>query len=235
MFFMIVIAGCGKTPPDKPLLEGTGTPTQQIGASTTSTSLHGAPIVVLANQSHLSTYPGGNMSLSITTSPYTVCQFLLYYGQSSPSKDLGIIPRTTDAQGNASWNWQVNLKVHTGTWPLKIIATASNGAVSTTTVNVTITLPPISLVSSQSNLIGYPKGNLLLTIATAPWINCDLVLNYGPGGVTKTLRASANDKGIAAWNWRIDRTALTGVWSLPITVTLPDGESTSSQVNVTIL
>lgn len=234
LFLLAVISGCGKTPPDRPLLDGAGTPTQ-AAAAPTGTASRGAPISVVADQSQLTAYPGGNMSLSIVTSPFTVCQIVVSYGQSTPSKALGLVPRTTDAKGNASWNWQVALNVHTGTWPLKVVATSSSGAVSTTTVNVTLTLPPISLLNGQSNLVGYPKDNLLLTIATAPWVGCELLLNYGPATPLKTLRASANARGVAAWDWRVDRTATAGVWPLTVTAILPDGETTSIRVNVTIL
>jgi len=232
LFLLAVISGCGKTAPDRPLLNGADTPTQAVAA--TGTATRGAPISV-SDQSHLSAYPGGNMSLSVVTSSFTVCQILVYYGQSTPSKALGLVPRTTDARGNASWTWQVALNVHTGTWPLKIVATASSGAVSTTMVNITVTLPPISLLNSQSNLIGYPKSNLLLTIATAPWVGCELFLNYGPASTSKTIRTSANVKGVAAWNWRVVSTATAGVWPLTVTVILPDGETTSTRVDVTIL
>ncbi len=235
MFCMVVIASCGNTPPDKPLLTGISTPTQQAVASTTNTSSHGAPIAVMADQSHLSAYPGGSMSLSISTSPYTICQFLVYYGQSTPSKSLGIIPRTTDANGKASWSWQVNPNVHTGTWPLKIIATAPNGAVSTSTVGINVIFPPINVVSSQTNLTGYPKDILTLTIATAPWVNCSLVLNFGPTIAAKTVHTSGGSKGIAVFNWHIDRSASAGVWPLTIMVSLPDGESSSTQVSMTVL
>lgn len=234
LFMLAVISGCGKTPPDRPLLNGADTPTQAVVGST-GTASRGAPISVVPDKSNLTAYPGGNMSLSITTSPFTVCQILVYYGQTTPSKALGLVPRTTDAQGNASWNWQVALNIHTGTWPLKIVATASSGAVSTTTVNITVTLPPISLLNSQSNLTGYPETNLLLTIATAPWVNCELFLNYGPASTVKTLRATANVKGVAVWNWRIVSAAAAGVWPLTVTVILPDGETTSTRVTVTIL
>jgi hypothetical protein len=158
----------------------------------------------------------------------------VYYGQSTPSKALGLVPRTTDSHGNASWNWQVAVNVHTGTWPLKVVATSPSGAVSTTTVNVTVTLPPISLLSSQSNLVAYPESNMVLTIATAPFVNCNLFLNYGPNTV-KTLRTSANVKGVAVWNWRVVKDAVAGVWPLTVTVVLPDGESTSTRVTVTVL
>ncbi len=234
MFCMVVIASCGNTPPDKPLLTGISTPTLQV-TTTANSSSQGAPIAVLADQSHLIAYPGGSMSLSISTSPYTVCQFLVYYGQSTPSKSLGIIPRTTDANGKASWSWQVNTTVHTGTWPLKIIATASNGAVSTSTVDINVTFPPINVVSSQTNLTGHPKDILTLTIATAPWVNCSLVLNFGPTIAAKTLHTSGGSKGIAVFNWHIDRSTSAGVWPLTIVVSLPDGESSSTQVSMTVL
>ena len=233
LFLLAVISGCGKTPPDRPLLNGADTPTQDVIASP-GTATRGAPVSVLSDQSQLTAYPGGNMSLSVVTSSFTVCQILVYYGQSTPSKAQGLVPRTTDSQGKASWTWQVALNVHTGTWPLKVVATSSSGAVSTTTVNITVTLPPISLLSSQSNLVGSPESNLLLTISTAPFVNCDLILNYGPATL-KTLRTSANVRGVAVWNWRVTRTAAAGVWPLTVTVTLPDGEATSTHVNVTIL
>lgn len=234
LFLLAVISGCGKTPPDQPLLNGTDTPTPSAAAPT-GTATRGAPISIVSAQSQLTGYPGGSMSLSVVTSPFTVCQIVVSYGQSTPSKALGLIPRTTDAKGNASWTWQVALNVHTGAWPLKVVATSSSGAVSTTTVNITVTLPPISVIGGQSTLVGSPKSNLLLTIATAPGVNCALLLNYGPASPLKTIHTSANGKGIAVWNWRIDRTATAGVWPLTAMVILPDGETTSIRVDVTIL
>src|SRR5689334_13718402 len=75
LFLLAVISGCAKTPPDQPLLNSTQVPTL-TAATPTGTASRGAPISVVAAQSNLTSYPGGNLSLSIVTSPFTVCQIV---------------------------------------------------------------------------------------------------------------------------------------------------------------
>src|SRR5437764_13853402 len=107
------------------------------------------------------------MTMTISTSPFAVCNFVVNYGLSTPSKAFGIIPRTADASGKASWRWQVDSGAHTGTWPLTISVMLANGAQATAKISAFVSLPPINVVGSQSNLIGRGKDNMMLTIATA--------------------------------------------------------------------
>jgi len=235
MICLFVLSGCGSSQTDHPLT--LGTPTGDQGGTATAdtgSSDSGIPIAVVADQSTLSAYPGGFMTMTVTTTPYAVCNFLIDYGLGAPSKTYGIIPRTADANGIASWHWQVDSAAHTGSWPLTISATLPNGKQSTAKIDVSVTLPPIGVVASQTNLNGAPKSQLTLTIQTAPGVDCTLLLGFGPGSNSKTLKARTGSQGLGSWNWNVPKDANPGVWPLTITVFLHDGESTSNQVNMTI-
>jgi hypothetical protein len=233
---LFLLSGCSGSAKSNDHPFALGTPGDQGGSATedAGTPSSGIPIVVVQDQSTLSTYPGGFMNMTVTTAPFAVCNFLVYYGLSTPSKTYGIVPVTANADGLASWKWQVDPAAHTGNWPLKITATLPNGQQSTQTIDVTVTLPPISVVSSQSILTGAPKSQLKLMIQTAPNVNCSLLLNFGPGSSSKTLKARTGSQGLANWTWNIPKDASPGVWPLTVTVTLQDGESTAIQVNETI-
>src|SRR5712691_11262057 len=187
MLCLFLLSGCGSAnEPDHPLTMGTaagdqGSPTADTGNQGTS-----IPIYVVNGQSALSSYPGGFMTITVSTSPFAVCNFIVYYGLSTPSKTFGIIPRTADANGIASWHWQVDGNARTGVWPVNITATLPSGEHATSKVNVFVTLPPINVVTSQTNLSGPPNSDLMLTIATAPSVDCTLLLNFGPGIQSKT-------------------------------------------------
>lgn len=241
MMFLVIclflFSGCGTVPPDQPLTSGTDTATDQgsPGSLTASVGSQVAPIKVIDAQTNVTTYPGGYMTLTISTSPFAVCNFAVSYGLSTPSKAGGITPRTADANGIASWRWQVEPGAHTGTWPLTLSAVLASGAQRSATVSVNVTLAPISVVSNQSNLTGSPTGNMALTIATAPSVDCTLLLNFGPGILNRTLSKKAGSNGIVSWSWRVDKDANAGVWPLTITVILLDGEKSSAQVKMTVL
>ena len=232
--YLFVMSGCGTTTPDQPLTTGVGTPVDQV--SPTASSGSGIAAIQLINsQTNLSAYPGGYMTMAISTSPFAVSNFVVNYGLSTPSKSSGVVPRTTDANGVANWRWQVELSAHTGVWPLTISAILPNGSRTTKQVNVTVTLAPINVVGSQSTLGAYPKGNMTLTIATAPQVMCTLQLNFGPGIPGRILRRKADSNGIAILTWHVDSLATPGRWPLILSVSLVDGESTSSSLSMTVL
>jgi hypothetical protein len=234
LMLCLCLAACGSSQVDHPLTAGTPIGEQGSPVVNTATPNSGFPIVVSDSQSTLTMYPGGFMTLTVTTNPYAVCNFTVYYGLSTPSKTYGIVPRTADANGIASWHWQVDGQAHTGAWPLSISATLPNGGHASTKVNVDVTLPPIN-VGSPTNLSGTPGSDLMLTIQTAPSVNCSLLLNFGPSIQSKTLTVHAGSAGTASWSWHVNKQAPPGTWPLTITVTLADGESSSSAVNMTIL
>lgn len=237
MICLFLFSGCGTVPADQPLTSSAGTATDQgpSGSLTASVDSQVAPIKVIDAQTNVTTYPGGYMTLTISTSPFAVCNFVVSYGLSTPSRAVGIAPRTADANGMASWRWQVEPGAHTGTWPLTISTILASGAQSSATVSVNVTLAPISVVANQSNLTGSPKGNMALTIVTAPSVDCALLLNFGPGILSRTLTKKADSNGIVSWAWRVDKDVNAGVWPLTITVTQLDGERSYAQVNMTIL
>ena len=235
---MVLLAACGGVPadPKHPLSEVTLTPGDTSTPTVTGTvNTHIQPIQVTSDAAGLTSYPGGQMTMTITTSPSANCTFVVSYGKSTPSAGIGITPHSADPHGNVTWTWQVDGNAHTGTWPLTVYATLAGGVKTSKIINVTVTLPSISVVSSQTNLSAYPKNDMVLTIATAPHVQCTLALNFGPSKAVKYLTTSSDSNGIASWTWHIDATAVPGTFSQGITVTLADGETTGSGVNMTIL
>lgn len=232
--YLFVMSGCGTTAPDKPLTAEVSTPVDQ-GSPTASSASAIAAIELINSQTNLSAYPGGYMTMAISTSPFAISSFVVNYGLSTPSKSPGIVPLTTDAHGVANWRWQVELGAHTGVWPLSISAILPNGSRTTKQVNVTVTLAPINVVGSQSILNAFPNRIMTLTIATAPRVSCTLLLNYGPGIPGRTLIRRADSNGIAILTWHVDGKATPGRWPLILTVSLLDGESTSSSLSITVL
>jgi hypothetical protein len=232
--YLLVMSGCGTTAPDQPLSAGVGTPLVQ-GSPVASPSSGIAPIELIQSQTNLSAYPGGYMTMAISTSPFAVSSFAVNYGLGAPSKAPGVVPRTTDAKGVANWRWQVELGARTGEWPLTISAILPDGSRTIKQVNVTVAFAPVNVVGSQSTLGAYPKGSMTLTIATAPRVSCTLQLNFGPGVPGRTLRRRADSNGTAVLTWRVDSQATPGRWPLILSVGLLDGESASSSLSITIL
>ena len=143
MFIMIcsfILSGCGSSSQkDTPLITADTSSSQQSPiASATSIGKPTASIKVIDAQSSLSSYPGGYMTMSISTSPAAICTITVYYGLNTPSKSFGIIPVTADRNGIASWHWKVPSSTPVGIWPLTISAVQVNGTKITTKVNVTV-------------------------------------------------------------------------------------------------
>lgn len=231
MICLGVLAGCSTTPPDQRLM--TGTPTVTPGGPGYQGRGSIAPILVNPAQSSLATYPGGFMTLTITTSPFAVCNFVVYYGLKKPSQETGIVPRTADVHGNTSWHWRVESSAHTGSWPVTLTATLPNGAQSKENVSVFVTGAPIKVVSSQ--LVAYPNGPMKLAIATAPSIKCLIAFALGPSGDVRSLNSQSDQQGMAFWKWTVGKKAVPGVWPMTITAILADGEQSTITVNVTVL
>src|SRR5258708_32156382 len=141
------LIGCGSSPhADRPLMGSFTAPaTRAIPAAMASVGTRIQAIEVLAAQSNLASYPNGLMDLTIVTSPFAICNFIVNYGLDKISNSFGIVPVTADAKGLATWHWQVEGKAATGTWPLAITASLVNGPHTTPRINITVNLPPITL------------------------------------------------------------------------------------------
>jgi hypothetical protein len=235
---LLLVACSGTPPPPKHPLSASETQTAgtQTPSSTSVSPGHSSfSITVVNSGTQISSYPGGQMSLTVSTSPFAVCSFSVNYGRSTPSTSSGIVPHTANAHGMVSWTWHVDSNAHTGSSPLTITAVLPDGQKTSTVVNAQVTFPPVSLVSSQSILRAAPKGTMSLDIFTAPDVLAVLDLNYEPGKPVKYLRSTSDSSGIAHWSWTVDASASPGTWPLTIVVTLADGEQTSNQVEITVL
>ena len=227
-----VLIGCGSRPhADRPLMTNINVSASSITPSTT-VGTHIQPIQVQAAQSNLTSYPNGPMNLTIITSPFAICNFIVSYGLEQPSNSFGIVPVTANAKGIASWHWQVEGKAPTGTWPLAITASLVNGSRTTARVNVMVSLPPINLVSSRSVLNVLRKTDATLAIATAPFLTCTVTLNYG--GRSRVFQGTADSKGMLTWTWRVEAGAPVGTLPLIVDGTTGSGEHTSAQFAITI-
>lgn len=225
------LASCGGSAPvDHPLI--TGTPTFDIGTSTTSERGKVTPIQV--TQSSLTAYPGGTMSLSITTSPYAVCSLEIAYGHTKPSTIPGAAPATANASGAASWHWFVELNAQTGTWPLTISANLANGAKATAQVNVNVTFPPLSVITSSSKLTVHAGGTLKLALQSGPSVNLEVAYAFGSGKTSHTVSGQANGKGLATLYWGVASNVAKGSYPITVSEILADGEQASISVTVVI-
>lgn len=234
LLLLCLVAACGTPPPSKhPLSQVDITPTDMGNSTVTTSNEHISPIQVLSAQSRLSTYPGGQMSMTLLTSPYALCSFSISYGKAVPSANVGIVPHTANANGMVNWTWLVDRDVHTGTWPLTITASLSGSGRITQTVQVSVVLPPITVVSST--LTAYPRQTMSLTISTAPAVQCTLGLYEGVGKPMKYLKNVSDTNGVATWIWHVANNSVAGTWQLPVVVTLVDGEQVNSQVTMTIM
>jgi hypothetical protein len=63
--------------------------------------------------------PGDNAMVTVRTLPAATCKIgVLYNG--NPSNDSGLIQRTADDYGTASWTWTVPVGTPLGSWPVTI-------------------------------------------------------------------------------------------------------------------
>ncbi len=230
--FLLASCGGGGAPVDHPLI--TGTATFDVGTSTTSVRGKVAPIQVIGAQSSLTAYPGGTMSLAITTSPFAVCSLEVAYGHSKPSQIPGAAPATASASGATSWRWFVAANAHTGTWPLTISANLANGAKTTAQVKVTVVFPPLGVVSSGSKLAVHAGGTLKLELQTGPSETVAVTYAFGSGKTIKSVTGHANGKGLAILYWGVSTNVAPGVYPVTASEILADGEQASIQVNVVI-
>src|SRR5258708_38985436 len=216
---LLLFAGCGgQTAPDQPLTTGSDTATTT--GSSINTRVQIASITVKQGQTNLNAYPGGYMTLAISTSPFALCALQVNYGLKSPSKSQEMAPVTTDTNGIASWHWAVSLNAHTGTWPLTISAILPNGSRTTCQVNVYVSLAPISVTSST--LSASPGQQKSLTIATAPFVNCSIQFVFEAGKPTRTISQKANGSGTVSWTWIVGKAASVGTHQIKIIATLAD-------------
>jgi hypothetical protein len=172
------------------------------------------------------------MNLTIISNPYAICNFIVSYGMSAPSRSFGIKPVTADAHGMANWQWQVEGKAPTGKWPLKITATLVNGAQTTQSINVAVTLPPINLDSTKSVLSVARKAEATLAVVTAPFVDCTMTMNYTSR--IKTFKGTTDSKGEISWTWNVEAGANPGIYPLAVTITTGNGEYKRAVVDIMI-
>ena len=231
---METLVACGSNAlPDQTLtnnrdISNDGTP--PIAAATSEKIIK--PIEVITNQSRLTSYANGQMNLTITSSPYAICNFIVSYGMNMPSRAFGIKPVTADAYGLASWQWQVEGKAPTGNWPLKITATSVNGAQTSRTINVIVTLPPINLDSTTSTLSVARKAEATLAVLTAPFVSCTMTMDYT--SKSKTLKGRADSKGEMSWTWKVEAGTGPGIYPLIVAITTGSGEQEKVTFDITI-
>lgn len=234
MILASILTACNKQPsPDQPLthggmISGSATPSTAVTAQNKTVQ----PIEIVADQSHVSSYANGRMSLTITTSPYAICNFLVSYGMNTPSRALGIKPVTADAHGLASWQWQVESKATTGIWPLELTATLINGTQTKRSISVTISLPPIHLDTTKSILNVMHKTVATLAIITAPSTSSLVTIGYPAH--PKTFKGITDAHGTIIWTWRVEGSTNPGTYPLIVTITTGSGEQANATFSMTV-
>lgn len=63
--------------------------------------------------------PGDNASISVKTNPGSWCTITVEYNK-VPSKDSGLIGKTADEYGTATWAWTVGPSTPVGKWPVTV-------------------------------------------------------------------------------------------------------------------
>ncbi|GHO91866.1 hypothetical protein KSF_019140 [Reticulibacter mediterranei] len=235
MVFASILTACNNQPsPDQPLtrngmISGSATP----GTVVTAQSKAVQPIEIVADQSHVSSYANGKMSLTIITSPYAICNFIVSYGMNTPSKAFGIRPVTADAHGLANWQWQVESKALTGIWPLQVTATPINGTQTKRSISVTVNLPPLRLDTTKSILNVTSKAVATLAIVTAPSTDCIMTMSYPTH--PKTFKGTTDAHGTIRWTWRVEGSTNPGTYPLIVTITTGSGEQANATFSMVVL
>jgi hypothetical protein len=229
-----ILTACTNQPsPDQPLirngmLNSGATPDTVVMAQNKTMQ----SIEIVADQSHVSSYANGRMSLAITTSPYAICNFIVSYGMHTPSRAFGIKPMTADAHGLASWQWQVENKALTGIWPLELTATSINGTQTKHSISVVISLPPVHLDTTKSVLTVKRKASATLAIVTAPSTDCIMMMSYPTR--SKTFKSTTDAHGTIRWTWRVEAEANPGTYPLIVTITTGSGEQANATFSIVV-
>ncbi len=230
---MLLTACINQTPVDHQLTyNGSIISSTTPGTTATTQNKTIQPIAIVADRSQLSSFANGTMSLTITTSPDTICNFIVSYGMDTPSKAFGIKPVTANADGLASWQWRVESKALTGIWPLRVTATSINGTQTSRNVSVTVSLPPLRLDTTKSMLTMKRKGSATLAIVTAPSTACIVTISYPAH--PKTLKGTADIQGAISWTWRVETGATPGTYPLIVTITTGSGEQEKATFSMVI-
>jgi hypothetical protein len=234
MILASILTACNnQAPPDQPLthngkINGDAAPDTVVTAQNKPIQ----PIEIVTDQSNISSYANGTMSLTITTSPYAICNFIVSYGMNAPSKASGIKPVTANASGLASWQWRVESKASTGLWPLQVTATSINGTQTTRSISVIVNLPPLRLDTTRSILTAKRKATAILAIVTAPSTNCTMMMNYSTH--SKTFKGTSDAHGTINWTWRIEAGTNPGTYPLVVTVTTGSSEQEQATFSIVI-
>jgi hypothetical protein len=79
-----------------------------------------APVGVSVQSITSPVAPGDNASLTIHTTPEAVCTITVEYNK-QPVKDSGLIQKTADEYGVATWTWTVDPAAPLGLWPANVL------------------------------------------------------------------------------------------------------------------
>ncbi|OYW85723.1 hypothetical protein B7Z17_01795, partial [Candidatus Saccharibacteria bacterium 32-49-10] len=63
---------------------------------------------------------GMNSAITIKTNADAACSIKLTYNNKELSKDMGLIPKTADEYGVATWSWKVESGRPPGTYPVEV-------------------------------------------------------------------------------------------------------------------
>jgi hypothetical protein len=172
--------------------------------------------------------PGGTATVSVQTSPNTLCS-IDYFGPHSADRweDGALAPKQSDANGNVSWSWVISALTPTGTGTVDVSCggTKVTGNVPIGTPTTTVTFSTVTGAA--------PSGTATVTIQTAPRALCTIDYS-GPQGHDRfadgALHAKQADwNGVVTWSWEINPVTPAGSGTVSVSC---DGVSASSPITI---
>lgn len=146
--------------------------------------------------------PGGTASVTVQTSPNTVCA-IDYFGPLGADRyELGLLHRkTTDGNGVVTWSWPISTATALGTGTVDV---ACNGVVAKTGIPIGTT--PIT-VAFTTVTGAAPGGTASATVHTSPFAVCAIDY-FGPKGADRDElgalhRKQVDANGNVSWSWLI--------------------------------
>jgi hypothetical protein len=68
---------------------------------------------------------GTDATIVVATAPAAGCTITVLY-KSGRSRAQGLVPKSSDAQGQAAWTWRIGTRTTPGTWPIIVSCSLGN-------------------------------------------------------------------------------------------------------------
>lgn len=126
----LVLATIASTPTQKPVLIVAVTDTPAVSALPTDVAAPPAGQVTITKPPGTAGH-NAYASVSAHTSPGAACSITVEYS-SGVSNAQGLGDKKADANGNASWSWQIGRSTKAGTWPVTVTCAGASAQTAVT-------------------------------------------------------------------------------------------------------